>query len=580
MANSAPIVLFVYNRPKHTLRTLEALSRNILADQSTLYVFADGPKVNATNQDIKAIEATRQIVRQRDWCKEVIVEESSINQGLADSIVTGVSHVVNTHGSIIVLEDDIETSPGFLQYMNDALTLYQDEEKVMHISSYMFPVDKQLPSTFFYNTASCWGWGTWKRAWQHYNHDATYLAQQIKVRDQIQSFNIEESYPFYQSLLANAHGEKKTWAVRWYASFFLRKGLALHPYPSLTNNIGFDASGENCSTNDLYYWPILAQNIEIEDITLTEFTQARRAMKQFYRTNMANKKKTLFFKFTKKTKNLIPSSIKHHIKIRTSQKYQEYYQDFLEKRRLKNMPRRTPTSTIFLGKTIKIVDAKSYLFIQKEIFEQEIYKFNTNNPQPYILDCGANIGLSLIYFKLKYPRAHIVAFEPDERVYQALEENIRGFGLENIELVNKGLWSEETTLEFISEGSDAGHFATPKSNKENVIAVKTTKLRNYLNKKVDFLKIDIEGAETKVLLDSADLLSQVDKLFVEYHSYAGQKQNLDTLLKVLKDSGFRYQIDSPGFRVSQPYTNRQHKLGMDMQLNIYAHRQSNEDSTH
>lgn len=219
-----------------------------------------------------------------------------------------------------------------------------------------------------------------------------------------------------------------------------------------------------------------------------------------------------------------------------------------------------------------MVDAKSFLFSQKEIFEQEVYKFNTDSPRPYILDCGANVGLSVIYFKHRFPNANIVAFEPDEQVYHILKENIDAFDFENVELIKKGLWNEETTLSFISEGSDAGHLANLSKVEENVTTITTTRLRNYLNRKVDFLKIDIEGAETKVLVDSSDLLSNVDKLFVEYHSYVEQAQELDVLLEVLKDAGFRYQVDSPGFRAGEPFVSPQHKLGMDIQLNIYAQR--------
>ena len=164
--NLAPIVLFVYNRPWHTEQTLEALSANKEVQESILYIYADGPKENTTSEELEKIAQVRKVLRNKQWCKEVKIIESVNNKGLADSIIEGVTTVVNNHGKVIVLEDDIVVSTGFLKYMNDALNLYENEEKVMHISGYMFPVKERLPETFFYKQASCWGWATWANRWE------------------------------------------------------------------------------------------------------------------------------------------------------------------------------------------------------------------------------------------------------------------------------------------------------------------------------------------------------------------------------------------------------------------------------
>lgn len=268
--NLAPIVLFVYNRPWHTRQTLDALSANHLADQSELIIFADGPKPNAKSEEIARIQEVRNIVKEKTWCKKVVVLESDYNMGLANSIINGVTEVVNKYDKIIVLEDDIVTSPGFLKYMNDALIFYENENKVMHISGYMFPVNKRLPQTFFYNTTSCWGWGTWARAWKYFDDDAGKLAELIYRNNLIEKFNIQNSYPFYSHLEDNVSGKLKTWAIKWYASFFLENGFALHPYPSLTNNIGHDSSGVHCALNNKYTWEELAKEIFVKKIKLKE----------------------------------------------------------------------------------------------------------------------------------------------------------------------------------------------------------------------------------------------------------------------------------------------------------------------
>jgi acetyltransferase-like isoleucine patch superfamily enzyme len=264
MSDLAPIVLFVYNRPLHTLKTLEALSSNYLADQSTLFIFADGPKVGASIDDLDLIRETRKIASSRKWCKEVFVRESQLNSGLADSIVKGVTEIVNKYGKIIVLEDDIVTSKGFLQYMNDALNIYEADDQVMHVSAYMYPVSNNLEEgTIFLKILSCWGWATWKRAWKHYSEDCALFLRKLDTKDKIRRFNIEGHAPFYIQLEQNNQGTIKTWAVKWFSSWYFAGGYSLFPRTTLVENIGHDGTGEN-SGNEVRFKPtLIAEKIEV-----------------------------------------------------------------------------------------------------------------------------------------------------------------------------------------------------------------------------------------------------------------------------------------------------------------------------
>ncbi|MDW7695814.1 FkbM family methyltransferase [Flammeovirgaceae bacterium SG7u.111] len=239
-------------------------------------------------------------------------------------------------------------------------------------------------------------------------------------------------------------------------------------------------------------------------------------------------------------------------------------------------PRFTPTETVLFDKKIKIVDSASFLFIFNEIFKKEIYKFRALNESPYIIDAGANIGLASIYFKKLFPNSEIVAFEPDSTIFETLEFNIQSFEFNNITLVKKALWKEETELTFYHEGADGGRIDN--SIKTNKTTVKTAILLKYLNKPVDFLKIDIEGAEFEVLSSSFNQLTNVHNIFVEYHSFAGKNQQLPELLQLLKNSGFRLYVSSPGLESPQPLLNIKTYEGMDMQLNIYGFR--DENTTH
>lgn len=274
----APIILFVYNRPDHTRQTVEALKKNILAKESKLFVFSDGPK---DISDASSVEQVREYVRGITGFESVTVIAREQNWGLAKSIIEGVSEIVRTYRRVIVLEDDIVTSRYFLSYMNDALEFYRDEEKVMHISGYMFPVRKALPATFFYNATSCWGWATWERAWQYFNPDARELLDQLYEHGQLRRFNVDNSYDFLAQLKANAEGRLNTWAIKWHTSVFLKDGLCLHPGSSLVQNIGFDASGEHCDTSCEYTVALSDVPVVVEKIPLIESVDARMAVKKF-----------------------------------------------------------------------------------------------------------------------------------------------------------------------------------------------------------------------------------------------------------------------------------------------------------
>ena len=259
--NLAPITLFVYNRPEHTAQTLEALSNNDLASQSDLFVFCDGPKENADNDTIKTIQKVREVVKSKSWCKTVTIYESNTNKGLADSIVEGVTKIVDEYGKIIVLEDDIVTAKGFLKYMNEALELYKDEEQLMHISAYMYPIKTGISSTIILKLLSCWGWGTWKRAWKHYNPNTEDHLSKLNTDQKIRDFNILGSADFYEQLIRNKYGEIYTWAVKWYASWYFKDGLALHPSKSLVTNIGFDGSGVHCNKSNQFKTELIDSQI-------------------------------------------------------------------------------------------------------------------------------------------------------------------------------------------------------------------------------------------------------------------------------------------------------------------------------
>lgn len=274
--NLAPIVVFAYDRPDHLRQTLEALAKNDLASQSVLYVYCDGakewggePEQNtkgyvAQNSKrhfygtqeqyesyLQRIAETRIVARAITGFKNSYVIEREHNIGLADNIVGAVTEIVNQYGCIIAFEDDIVCTRGTLTYLNEALELYKEDDKVMHISAWMFPNKGQFPMTFFYDSPyPAGGWATWKRAWQYFNPDtASHVAY---WQNNWKEFDIEGQNHLSKQLLMNLDGRLHTWYVKWYSSMHRRGGLCLYPGTAMSNNIGWDDSGDTSNATTRY----------------------------------------------------------------------------------------------------------------------------------------------------------------------------------------------------------------------------------------------------------------------------------------------------------------------------------------
>lgn len=280
MQNLAPIALFVYNRPEHTRRTLNYLQKNLLADESRLFIFSDGAKTPA---DEAKVEQVRQLIKETSGFKSVKIFNSKTNLGLANSIIKGVTQLVNEYGKVIVFEDDLLSSPYTLQYFNEALTRYANEEKVMHIGAYMFELaDKKLPETFFYRIATSWGWATWARAWKNFEPDIDVLINQFD-KPKINRFSIDGTMNFWKQMLEFKTGKNNSWAIRWYASIFLKGGLSLNPSRSLINNIGHDGSGVHSNIENTYKSTISKKAVKKFPAEIKENEQAHYAIKNFLR---------------------------------------------------------------------------------------------------------------------------------------------------------------------------------------------------------------------------------------------------------------------------------------------------------
>lgn len=278
--NLAPIALFTYNRLHHTRLTIEALAANELAPESDLYVFSDAPRSEAHRE---AVREVREFIGSVRGFRTITLVEREENLGLARSIIDGVTRLTDERGSVIVLEDDLLTSPFFLRYMNDALTLYRDDEQVISIHGYVYPLKERVPELFFIRGADCWGWATWKRGWELFQHDGTALLAELRKRKLERAFNFDNSYPYIKMLESQVRGDNDSWAIRWNASAFLNDKLTLYPARSLVRNIGFDASGFHCGANADFDVPLSETPIMLERIEIVESAQANRAFRTFFK---------------------------------------------------------------------------------------------------------------------------------------------------------------------------------------------------------------------------------------------------------------------------------------------------------
>jgi len=276
----APIALFTYNRPDHARRTVEALARNEHADQSALIIFSDGPK---SAKDVSKVNAVRNYLNSVAGFRSVEIVHRSHNRGLAKSIISGVTEICRQYGRVIVLEDDLVTSPFFLHYMNEALRLYENAPDVISIHGYVYPVRERLPETFFVKGTGCLGWATWQRGWELFDSDGSSLLAQLETRGLTREFDYDGTYPFTAMLRNQIAGKNDSWAIRWYASAFLCDRLTLYPGRSLVSHIGNDGSGRHCRAGPEYDVTLTAEPIKVDKLPLHVDIEARAALARCFR---------------------------------------------------------------------------------------------------------------------------------------------------------------------------------------------------------------------------------------------------------------------------------------------------------
>jgi hypothetical protein len=303
----APIVLFVYNRPLHTIQTLDALSKNHLANDSILYIYSDGAKEKSARDTLQNILDVEKIVNSQQWCKEVKIIKSQKNKGLANSIKSGVTEIIQKYGKAIVMEDDLITSPAFLTYMNKALDYYENRKSVFSISGYNLPTNKMIiPHDYEYDVYvslrnGSWGWATWADRWSQVDWTvANYKTLQNDFQIQ-RAFN-RGGDDIFPMLEGQQSGKLNIWSIQFTLAHFVNHAISIVPTLSYVDNIGLDGTGENCNANSSLKNTHLCQK---EDINFVDVLyQDDRLINAFYSAN-CNKKRPLWQKIINRISRIL-----------------------------------------------------------------------------------------------------------------------------------------------------------------------------------------------------------------------------------------------------------------------------------
>lgn len=251
---AAPVIVFAYKRPQLLEATLRSLAANDLAAQSHLHIYCDGPKADAADQDLAAIQAVRTIARNASGFAGVRVVAAERNKGLARSVIDGVSEVLQQHDRAIVVEDDVALSPFFLRFMNDALERYATDEKVWSVGSWSYFAEPGTHAdNFFVRFPDSIAWGTWRRSWQHFEQDGRTLVERLRATGKDQALEADGRVDYFGPMLQQQlEGRVDSWAIRWTASCVLHGGLNLFPRTSLSKHMGF-GEGATHETGELDY---------------------------------------------------------------------------------------------------------------------------------------------------------------------------------------------------------------------------------------------------------------------------------------------------------------------------------------
>lgn len=552
------VLFLIFNRMDTTQKVFEQIK---LARPPRLYIASDGARVDKINEEKTVEKIRRWVLENIDWQCEVKTLFRDTNLGCGKGVASSISWFFEQEEDGIILEDDCVPSQSFFTFCEELLDYYKENKRIWMISGDQFiPNYKGEASYYFTKIPGTWGWATWADRWAQYKFDLNNYDKKY-----IKNFsNKKEVQKYWVNILNKMKtGKIEAWDYQLTFEIVKNNGLCINPSVNLISNIGIDGTHFiDDKKNPLLNIPTYECE-KIKHPAKIDFDYE--SVDWIYKNVFCIKKNTIY--------KIIKSSCKKAFSIakklfkRPSDK-NNYLKLFDS---LSTKPRFIEKTIEFEGRKITIPDSVSFAYQIKDIFIEEEYKFKAETDEPLIIDCGANVGTSILYFKKIYPNAKIKAIEADEKIFNILEKNIEG--LKNIELYQNAAWVNNNDLFFDSDGADGGRICLDEKPKN---MVKGIRLKDFIEKekKIDFLKLDIEGAEVEVIKDCEKSLKNIKNIFIEYHSFSNNTQRLGEILKILSKNGFRYNLNNLAPRKSA-FMNKGEHLKMDLQVNIYGYRNFN-----
>ncbi|HVS53828.1 MAG TPA: FkbM family methyltransferase [Opitutaceae bacterium] len=571
-----PVVLILFRRPEPTRQVWAKIRA---ARPEKLFLIADGPRNAAERESCAAARAVTETV---DWPCDVRRNFSDANLGCRERVFSGLDWVFEQAEEAIILEDDCVPDPSFFPFCAELLARYRDDPRVTTIGANNFQAGRKFgPASYYFSAhAHIWGWATWRRAWQRCDKSMAGWPE-FKARGRMREFfATAEAVAFWTGILDRAHrGEwKGAWDHAWWFSQLAQGGCGVCPQTNLVANIGFGADATHTSeAKENFPPPAAPLSFPLQHPPRVAIASA--ADRAYFEANFGSKSPRGAFAFVRHSvlPRLPGASLLRVVakKLRATESWKRLRNPAYRKRqreldRLRRLAG-TPGSTPLLGQPVTFTDGGVFHTLYEEIFIKEMYHFARSAPRPRIVDCGANVGLAVLYWKSLYPDSRIVAFEPDPGAFSCLKKNVAAWSLADVELNEAAVWTEDGTVSFDARGGAAGRIAGMHSAGETKRGVAATRLSRILDQPTAMLKIDIEGAELDVLREAADRLGHVENIYVEFHSFVGERQKLSELLGILEAKRFRYIVESNVSR-SRPFTSPRNWEGIDMALHIFAQR--------
>lgn len=571
------VLLTTFNRPDVTMKVFKEIRK---AKPPKLYISSDGPRPDRKGEKQKVLDLRKKLVDAVDWDCEVKTLFRDKNLGCRKAMSSAITWFFENEKDGIILEDDCLPNQSFFKFCEELLDYYKDDKRIMHISGNQFIENyKSKYSYYFAKIEHCWGWATWADRWEYYGTDLKDYSEE-NLKKFSKDKNVQD---YWRNILEKMKREEiDSWAYQWTFKIVEQNGFCINPSVNLVSNIGFNIDATHTKrSNNIYVNTKTCEINRIKHPKRVRYNQKliREIYQKHFKINYKNNTNYLALittpikKIKKKIRSLL-GKIKRKLVIKTKdliknkkvpnserEVFIEIFKNYKDKERFKEH------KITFLNRDLLVPDAVSFAYQIRDIFINEVYKFKSSTKSPMILDCGANIGMSILYFKKIYPSARIKAYEPDNTIFKYLVHNTEG--LENVSLINKAVWTKEEKLGFNSEGADGGSIFGIMNRK---IEIDTIRLKDEIKKEdhIDFLKIDIEGPEYKVLQDCDGFLNNITNIFVEYHSFKDKEQELGKLLELLHKNSFRYFVDTIR-KPKYPYINsREDYDQMDLQVNIFA----------